>query len=176
MGSDPLRKIRPLQDYIKEKCLQLYQPFQYLAVDERMVKSKARCHLVQYMKDKPCKWGFKYWVIADRSGYTVDFDLYAGKATEKSKDGQAFDVVCRLTAPFTHQGYQLFVDNFYTGVHLFEELLKAGIVATSTLRVSRKGIPDSVVQLKAALDQSTVPRVVGYYIREPQSSTVYVCW
>ena len=176
MGSDPLRKIRPLQDYIKKKCLQLYQPFQYLAVDERIVKSKARCHLVQYMKNKPCKWGFKYWVIADSSGYTVDFDLYAGKATQISKDGQAYDVVCHLTAPFTHQGYQLFVDNFYTGVNLFEELLKVGIVATGTLRVYRKGIPDSVVQLKAVLDGSAVPRGVGYYIREPNSAIVYVCW
>jgi len=35
-----------------------------------MVKSKVRCHLVQYMKNKPCKWDFKYWVIANSSGYT----------------------------------------------------------------------------------------------------------
>ena len=74
MASDPLRKIRPLQEPIK-KCLQFNQPCQYLSIDERMVKSKARCHLVQYIKNKPCKWGFKYWVIADSSGYTVDFDL-----------------------------------------------------------------------------------------------------
>ena len=119
MASDPLRKIRPLQEHIKKKCLQFYQPCQYLSIDERMVKSKARCHLVQYMKNKPCKWGFKYWVIADSSGYTVDFDLYAGKTVEKSSHGLAFDVVLRLCRPFTYQGYQLFVDNLYTGVHLF---------------------------------------------------------
>ena len=107
MASDPLRKIRPLQEHIKKKCLQFYQPCQYLSIDERMVKSKARCHLVQYMKNKPCKWGFKYWVIADSSGYTVDFDLYAGKTVEKSLHGLAFDVVLCLCRPFTYQGYQL---------------------------------------------------------------------
>ena len=60
MVSDPLRKIRPLQDLIKTKCQLLYQPCQFLSIDERMVKSKARCHFIQYMKNKPCKWGFKF--------------------------------------------------------------------------------------------------------------------
>ena len=119
---------------------------------------------------------FKYWVIADSSGYTVDFDLYAGKRVEKSSHGLAFDVVLCLCRPFTYQGYQLFVDNFYTGVPLFKELLKVGVVATGTLRVSRKEIPDSVVQMKMALERRDVPRGVGYYIREQESNIVYVCW
>lgn len=84
MASDPPKKIRLLREHIKKKCIQFYQTCQYLFIDERMAKSKARCHLVQYMKNKPCKWGFRYWVIAYTSGYTVDFDLYAGKAMEKA--------------------------------------------------------------------------------------------
>jgi len=66
-------------------------------------------------ENKPCKWGFKYWVIADSSGYTGDFDLYAGKTAEKSSHELAFDVVLRLCRPFTYQGYQLFVDNYFQG-------------------------------------------------------------
>ena len=62
----------------------LYQPLQNVSVDERMVKSKARCHLVQYMKNKPVKWGFKYLVIADTTGYTANFDLYTGRETDRS--------------------------------------------------------------------------------------------
>ena len=50
---DPLKKIRPLPEYIKQRCSELYQPLQQISIDERMVKSKARCHLIQYMKDKP---------------------------------------------------------------------------------------------------------------------------
>lgn len=176
MTSDPLRKIRPLLEHIKMKCLQLYQPLQHLAVDERMVKSKARCHIVQYVQNKPCKWGFKYWVLADSSGYTVDFNVYAGKPNDKSEDELSSDVVLQLTSPFTHQGYQVFVDNFYTSVNLFDKLLKAGIAATGVMRVSRKGIPDSVKALKAVLDRKDVPRGVGYYVREPGSPFVYVCW
>ena len=105
MASDCHRKIRHLQNHIKKKCRELYQPLQHLSVDERMVKSKARWHLVQYVKNKPCKWGFKCWVLADRSGYTVNFNVYARKSTEKSEDGLSTDVVMQLTAPFKGQGY-----------------------------------------------------------------------
>ena len=39
------------------------------------------------MKNKPVKWGFKYWVVADTSGYTVNFDLYTGKESDCSEFG-----------------------------------------------------------------------------------------
>ena len=154
---DPLKKIRPLQEYIKKKCLSFYQPLQNLSVDERMVKSKARCHLIQYMKNKPCKWGFKYWVVADTSGYTLDFDLYTGKMEKRGEKGLAYDVVMQLCQTFKFQGYSLFVDNFYTGVALFEDLAKIGIAATGTLRIDRKGVPVVVKQLQRALSASNVP-------------------
>ena len=59
-------------------------------------------------------------------------------------------------------------------MHLFKELLKVGIVATGILRVSRKEIPDSVVQMKTALERRDIPRGVGYCIREHEA--VHVCW
>ena len=76
---DRLRKLLPLINYIKSKCFEFYQPVQQLAVDEWMVKSKARSHLIQFMRNKPVKWGFKLWVIANPSGYTLDFNVYTGK-------------------------------------------------------------------------------------------------
>ena len=68
---DKLRKVRSLLNVFKEKCKSLYQPFQNVAVDERMVKSKHRSGIRQYIKDKPTKWGIKLWVLADSAnGYT----------------------------------------------------------------------------------------------------------
>ena len=55
----PLRKLQPLIDHIKHQSVEFYQPRKELSVDERMVKSKARCHFIQYMRNKPVKWGFK---------------------------------------------------------------------------------------------------------------------
>ena len=41
------------------------------------------------------------------NGYTVNFDLYIGKATgqEISEFGLGFDVSARPRRPFLHQGY-----------------------------------------------------------------------
>ena len=77
---DKLRKVESFVTCFKSRCLALYQPRQNLAVDERMVKSRHRSGIRQYIKDKPTKWGIKLWVLADSSnGYTVDFNVYIGK-------------------------------------------------------------------------------------------------
>ena len=99
-SSDRLRKIRTLHNHIKNRCGELYQPLQQLSVDERMVRSKARTHFRQYIRNKPTKWGFKYWVIADVTGYTLDFNLYIRNATESSGNGLGFDVVMELIHPY----------------------------------------------------------------------------
>ena len=173
-ASNRLRKLLPLLNHVKDKCLEYYQPLQHLSVDERMVKSKSRCHMIQYMKDKPTKWGFKLWVVADTSGYTVDFNIYTGKAEECSEYGLTHDVVMKLVEPFCFQGYQVFVDNYYSSPTLFHHLLEVDIRATGTLRTYRRGVPDTVVQLKAFLEKST--RGSGYYYRENESPIMYVCW
>ena len=175
MGEDRLRKLRPFVEIIKANCSNYYQPLQQLSVDERMVKSKCRSHMIQYMKDKPTKWGFKVWVIADISGYTCDFNIYTGKgSTPSSEQGLSFDVVMELVAPFEFQGYELFTDNFYSSPSLFDALLEVGIRATGTLRTNRTGVPESVVQVKQELMKTKTARGTGYYVHE--SSTTYVCW
>ena len=62
---DTLCKVRFLHDYIRRKCMKLYQPDVNVSIDERMVQNKGRYSFRQYIKDKPTKWGIKIWVIAD---------------------------------------------------------------------------------------------------------------
>ena len=78
-----------------------------------MVKSKACTRFRQYILNKPTKWGFKVWVLANNTGYTVDFDLYVGKETQISNKGLSYDVM-KLVQPLLFQGYELYIDNFYT--------------------------------------------------------------
>ena len=178
MSSHRLKKILPLHDVIKRKCLDLYQPLQQLSVDERMVKSKARTHFRQYIRNKPTKWGYKYWVLADPTGYTVDFDIYYGTSgsDESSGKGLGYDVVKRLTTPFHFQGYEIFCDNFYSSSTLFVDLLDCGIPATGTVRTNRMGTPKEVKTLKEALDKARILRGTGYYIRPQDSPTAYIVW
>jgi hypothetical protein len=142
---------------------------------ERMVKSKARCHFIQYMRNKPTKWGFKLWVLADMTGYTVDFNIYTGNSEERSESGLSHDVVVRLIDPLlAFQGYQLYINNFYSSPVLCDHLLGVGIAATGTFRTNRQGIPEEVSSMKAALEMK-VPRGTGYYLRPPAFRIVYTC-
>ena len=77
--NDKLRKVAPFIDHFKNRCRDLYQPSKYVSVDERLVKSKHRSGIRQYIKNKPVKFGIKLWVLADsENGYTCDFNVYAG--------------------------------------------------------------------------------------------------
>ena len=149
--ADKLHKVESFITYFKSRCLALYQPRQNLAVDERMVKSRHRSGIRQYIKDKPTKWGIKLWVLADSSnGYTVDFNVYIGKEAGQtvSANGLGYDVVMRLIRPFVKQGYHLFVDNFYTSVTLFKDLYNQGVLATGTTMETRRDFPDSLKKSK----------------------------
>ena len=63
-GIDKLSRVKPLFNDVRLACQAHYHPHQQLAVDERMVKSKANTGMRQYMKDKPTKWGMKFFVLA----------------------------------------------------------------------------------------------------------------
>lgn len=141
-----------------------------------MAKSKARTHFRHYVKDKPMKSGFKYWAIADPTGYTIDFNLYCGASSgDTSGKGLSHKVVTDLIQPFRFQGYLLYCDNFFSSPALFRDLEHDGIYATGTLRVNRRGVPKAVTQLKTVLNRSDVVLGTGYYLRE-DSEMVYCAW
>nr|XP_054750142.1 piggyBac transposable element-derived protein 4-like [Lytechinus pictus] len=140
--NDPMRKVRYLLDHMKNACKKLYQPSEHISIDERMVRSKARFQFRQYIRDKPTKWGFKLWVLADsQTGYTWNFDVYIGKAAKRSEHGLSYDVVMDLCEELGKQGYKLFFDNFYTSPQLLRDLKKRGIWACGTVNKGRKGFP-----------------------------------
>lgn len=68
-----------------------------------MVKSRAHCYVVQYMKNKLTKFNFKLWVVADPSGYTADFDIHTGKSDDRGDKGLSYHIVSELTKPFQFQ-------------------------------------------------------------------------
>ncbi|XP_028407178.1 piggyBac transposable element-derived protein 4-like [Dendronephthya gigantea] len=151
---DPSNKLRKVESFVqsfRERCEQLYQPSQNIAVDERMVKSRNRSGIRQFMKDKPTKWGIKLWVAADSSnGYTCNFEIYTGKkATGSSEHGLGYDVVIRLLDKYFDQGYHVYFDNFYTSHQLVRNLFLHGTPSTGTVRINRVGFPQCLKDVKA---------------------------
>ena len=81
MHANRLRKLLPLLNHVKDKCFEYYQPHQHLSVERTNGEVEVQMPHDPIMKDKPTKWGFKLWVVADPSGYTVDFNIYTSWAS-----------------------------------------------------------------------------------------------
>ena len=150
----PGNKLRKVEEFLasfKERCSLVYQLSQKLSVDERMVKSKHRSGIRQYMKDKPTMWGLKLWVLADsKNGYTVDLNVYIGKeaAKETSEHGLGYDVVMTLMGPYLDQGYHFYLDNFYISMQLLTDLFQRRACAVGTAKLQRKSFPACLQNLK----------------------------
>lgn len=169
---DTLFRLKPLMTEIKAACQSAYHPKKQLSIDERMVATKARTGMTQYMKAKPTKWGIKLFVLADSSnGYTCDFNIYTGKSRLASGLGLSFDSVVALMRPsFLGSGYHLYCDNFYTSPKLFRHLLSLNFGACGTIREGRKEAP------KTKINQLTKksPRGTLRWIRE--ENLVFTKW
>uniref|UniRef100_A0A3Q1B481 PiggyBac transposable element-derived protein domain-containing protein n=1 Tax=Amphiprion ocellaris TaxID=80972 RepID=A0A3Q1B481_AMPOC len=143
---DCLYRIRPLYDSLHVACKAVYHPRQELSVDERMVATKARIALKQYIKNKPTKCGIKLFVLSDTTGYTVDFNIYTGRSTMATGKGLSFDAVMSLiNKSYLGSGYHIYCDNFYTSPALFLHLHHLGFGACGTYRDARIGIPKTKI-------------------------------
>ena len=144
-----LRKISPFISAFEEKCQALFQPYQQVAVDERIVKSKHRSRIRQYIKNKPVEFGIKLWLLADsKSGYTIDFKVYTGSADRDPNaaplpiHGLGYDVVRNLCKSLEGQGYHMFFDNYYTSPQLVRDLWEKNVPSCGTAAENRPGFPE----------------------------------
>ncbi|CAC5382073.1 unnamed protein product [Mytilus coruscus] len=143
---DKLTRMRYLLDHVKEISQSLYFPEKDISADERMVASKHKYSGIrQFIKDKPIRFGIKLWVLAcSVTGYTWNFFVYLGKKrtniVDKSK-GLAYTVVTTLCEKLYGQGFRLYVDSFYTTLHLANDLLTNKVYLIGAVRSNSTAMP-----------------------------------
>ena len=63
-----------------ENCQKAYIPNVFITVDKQLLPCKACCKFIQYMENKPDKFGLKFWMTVDvESKYFYNGFPYLGK-------------------------------------------------------------------------------------------------
>lgn len=75
----------------------------------------------------------------------LDFDVYTGATGESAEQGLSTKVVTSLTQQYQHQNRQVFCDNYFTSVDLFQRLLQNETYACGTARPDRKEYPSELM-------------------------------
>ena len=131
-NQDKLILVRPLMEYLQDRCRMLVVPSKNLSLDEGLLAYKGRLSIKVYNPKKPKKYGVKFFFVTESTtGYVLDFSIYSGVFSTLR------DTVFQLVDRFRGQGYHLFMDNYYNSVALAQELYDAGIHCSGTLRLVR---------------------------------------
>ena len=142
---DPFYKLAPLLNMTSRTFHLRYRPHRELSIDEAIVGYKGRHTLKMYNPNKPQKWGFKVWQLADaHNWYVLSQTLYRGKPREPLPYGQGYEVVTDLTAQYQWLRHHLYMDNLFTSVHLANTLLQRDTYMCGTIRANSIGLPDAV--------------------------------
>ena len=137
---DKFAKVRPLIDKLNEQCLANYLPEQSVSIDESMVPYVGRHGCKQYMRNKPVKFGYKFWVAATLLGYAIQFYSYPGKIENFDSSlglgGCVFATLAEKLPSQVGSNYHIIMNNIFTSPDLLRILKAKNIAATGTVMIN----------------------------------------
>jgi len=137
--SNRLYKLGTLVEDLTENYNICYIPEESLCIDESVIPFMGRLLFKQYIKNKSHKYGVKIFKLCVPPCYTLAMKVYAGKETDQNISVSA-KVVLDLAAEYLNFGRTMYVDNWYTSVHLADLLGEQKTHLVGTLRSNRKKI------------------------------------
>jgi hypothetical protein len=161
---NPYIKLEWFLDCIRATLLVLVNIGEYVSVDETMVPFKGMIAFRQYIKNKPVRYGFKFFVMAASKFPAVvkDFALYMGAARDQAASKKsAFQhvgstarwVLQLLVSLGNTKGVKVYTDRFYTSVDLIAECAARGWSCVGTCMPNR--VPKGIVALMASKPDET---------------------
>ena len=116
-------------------------PAQKVTINEQLFHCRGRSSFIQYMPQKPAKFGIKYWMLCDvKSSYALRAVPYVG-GEDWSQVGVAKHVVMSLMEPYHKTGQNVTTDKYFTSLKTAKNLLQHNITKMGTLRKNKKVIP-----------------------------------
>ena len=84
-------KILPAVNHVRDKSMKLiYELGSVLAIDEMMIRFRVKSNETHRIKNKPIAEGYKFFVLATREGYIVNFTP-DGRSAAKDVDRMDYD-------------------------------------------------------------------------------------
>lgn len=127
-----------------ENCRKCFNPYENLTIDEQLLPCKCRCRFIQYMANKPDKFGLKFFILADvKTKYVVNAIPYLGKFDDRPQDeGLGLHIVKKLSSPIENNGHNITADNFFTSLEVVRHLREKKTSYIGTIRSNRRELPD----------------------------------
>ena len=150
-----------LQNCFIENRQKSYVPNVYVTVDEQLLPCKARCKFIQYMANKPDKFGLKFWMMVDADGKCLYNGFpYLGKDdTRDTSVSMPTDVIMELVWPLFKHDYNITCDNFFTSLDLAVRLAKEKCNLIGTIRQNRRPLPQAP-KAKQQLHETTLFKTI----------------
>lgn len=109
-------KVRDLTNKLIENFQKIFEPEEYVAVNETMIPFRGRLIFRHYISGKAHKYGIKLFESCGTNNYTYNVQVYAGK---NQVDGKGLEcrVVLDLCQRYLNAGRTIITDNFIPQCH-----------------------------------------------------------
>ena len=145
--SDKGYKVRSLINHFNQSFSKCVSDDCTQSIDKHMVKFTGLSSMKQPVKNKPIKWGFKFWFhCASKTGYLYQLDLYLGKK-EKTEENLGPCVVLKMTECLENS-YRTFFFDVFNSLSLTTKLYDRGLYGVATARKDRVGMPEMTADRK----------------------------
>lgn len=135
---DKLAATRQFYSDFLDNCKNNYSPGEYVTIDEMLHPFRGRCGFIQYMPNKPAKYGMKLYVMCDsQTYYTINFEIYCGTQPSGSPylmSNKPIDIVKRLVEIIKSSNRNVTTDNYYSSYPLATYLREIGLTFIGTLK------------------------------------------
>ena len=153
-------KVDPIYDELLKNCQQFGIFDKLLSIDESMVPYREHFSIKRYIRNKPIRFGYKFWFLCGADGYPYNFELYKGKdiwflcgadgypynfelykgKDNGRKESLGTSVVKRMSSIIESdecKNHILHFDNFFTSYSLLVDLAGKNLRAIGTVRSNR---------------------------------------
>ena len=133
-------KVDPIYNELLKNCQQFGIFDKLLSIDESMVPYRGHFLIKQYIRNKPIRFGYKFWFLCEADGYPYNFELYKGK-DDGRKEPLGTSAVERMSSIIESdkcKNHILDFDNFFTRCSLLVDLAGKNLRAIGTVRSNRR--------------------------------------